>query len=564
MFQDRPYQTQALNATSSEYDKNVRRVLHVMATGTGKTVVFSKLYEHMKSRLAGKMVVLAHTEELVDQNLDKMQAVNPTLKVGKEMAGTHADPDSDIISASVATLGRKGTARLDDIDWAGTDKLIVDEAHHSTSDAYRRVVDRFSGMAPNGRILLGFTATPQRSDGVTLADLYDKVGFVYSLRQAIADGWLVDVKGWRVATDTSLQVVSQSGGDFDKAELSAAVNNPQRNRLIVDAWKTKGRGRKAIAFTVDIKHAVDLAEEFTAAGVVAAAVWGDDPDRAEKLRLHREGKIQVICNCGVLVEGYDDWSVGCILLCRPTQSGVLFAQMVGRGTRLDPSYGCLKEYRADRLPAKTDVICIDFVDGTTRHSLVTLPTLMGLQGTLDPQGRSLFEVVTEMEAAQEENPSIDLTKLTDINNLAALIKSVDMFQIRFPKECESNSDLTWFRAADGGYKIKVPEKFKDSGYVRIQENVLGKWELSGLINKKPFFGNRATFEEVIRVADEQIRQRVIPATLSIVNRESTWQKGKVTDGQKKMLARLFPHKTFPIEQMTAGDASRAIGERLNK
>ena len=145
-MQDRPYQTDAIAATLSEYDKGVRKMLHVMATGCGKTIVFSKLYEAMKSRLPGKMLIIAHRDELIEQNADKAKSVNPSLKVGKEAGAYHSSPDDDIISASVQTLGRKGTARLEKLNWEQIDKVIIDEAHHGITDGYSRILER-SGMS---------------------------------------------------------------------------------------------------------------------------------------------------------------------------------------------------------------------------------------------------------------------------------------------------------------------------------------------------------------------------------------------------------------------------------
>jgi superfamily II DNA or RNA helicase len=120
-----------------------------MATGTGKTICFARLMETFKTRLPGQMMVLAHTEELVKQNEKKLREVNPTLKVGREMAGEYADPNSDIISASVATTGRQGTKRNDRFNWTNIDKLVIDEAHHSTADAYGRVIDLVGINAPD-------------------------------------------------------------------------------------------------------------------------------------------------------------------------------------------------------------------------------------------------------------------------------------------------------------------------------------------------------------------------------------------------------------------------------
>src|SRR5216684_2500944 len=112
-YEVRPYQADALIANLTEYDKGIRRMLNVMATGSGKTITFAKLWAAFKDRLPGQMLVLAHTDELVSQNLTKIQNENPTLKVEKEMAGAYADPNADIISASVATLGRSGTKRVE-------------------------------------------------------------------------------------------------------------------------------------------------------------------------------------------------------------------------------------------------------------------------------------------------------------------------------------------------------------------------------------------------------------------------------------------------------------------
>jgi ATP-dependent helicase IRC3 len=218
-------------------------MMHVMATGTGKTIVIGKLFEKLRSRLPGQMVVLAHTEKLVEQNADKTQKVNPHLKVGIDMgASYYADTDSDIISASIATLGRDGSKRVERFNWNSIDKLIADEAHHSTGDSYRRVFDAFGSFVPDThKLTLGFTATPNRPDGVPLSDVYQKVGFVYAIRQAIKDGWLVQPRGYRVKTSTSLAGVSVVKGDYNKTELSAAVDSKPRNEQIVDMWMKRVR-----------------------------------------------------------------------------------------------------------------------------------------------------------------------------------------------------------------------------------------------------------------------------------------------------------------------------------
>ena len=550
-LQDRHYQDEAIGSSIADYDKGFRRMMHVMATGTGKTVVFSKLYEAMKSRLPGQMLVVAHTEELVKQNADAMKEWNPGIKVGIEMSGSYADATGDdIISASVQTLGRGGTKRVNRFNWNNIDKIIIDEAHHSITDGYRRILDAAGSLGSDThKLLLGVTATPNRPDGEPLSDLFEKVAYVYSIRQAIKDKWLVPIRGYRTVTDTSLADVSLNDGDFVKSELSAAVNTHRRNNQIVDVWMKLGEQRRTLCFTVDIEHAKAQALAFNIRGIEAAAVWGDDPMRAEKLEAFREGKIRVLCNCNLLIEGFNDPGISCILLARPTTSGILFTQMVGRGTRL--------------YPGKLDLIVIDVVDGTAKHTLLTLPTLMGMQACLDLKGRSLLDVVEELETLKEEHPGVDFTKLESMEKVAWLIEQVDLFQVRFPAEVEQNSELMWFRAVDGGYKMLIPKEGEaKAGFLRVYENAIGKWELIGRINDDEFHGTRPSLEEIFKVSDEQVRKRVNKMTLTKVLREATWHGKPVTKGQRKMLEQLFPHKQFLYDQMNSGQASKIISERL--
>jgi superfamily II DNA or RNA helicase len=551
-YEERPYQSEAIAADIAAYDAGIRRMLNVMATGTGKTITFAKVREHFKSRLPGQMMVLAHTDELVSQNLDKIQKENPDLKVEKEMAGAYADPNADIFSASVATLGRAGTKRLDRFNWDAIDKVVIDEAHHSTGDAYGRVLAAAGSLRPDtNKLLLGVTATSQRPDGKALSDIYDKVAYVYTLRQAITDKWLVPIRGFRVATDTSLDDVSVHNGDFAKGELVTTVNTPGRNKRVVDAWVKLGENRKTVVFTLDIDHAVKVAAEYVARGIKAEAVWGDDPEREAKLGRHQNGETLVLVNCNTVVEGYDDPTIACVVLAGPTLSGLRYTQMVGRGTRL--------------AEGKVDLIVIDMVDATQHNTLITLPTLMGLSNLLDLKGADLLWVVEQIEGLQAENPTIDFGKMASVDELKTIVQAVNMFEVRFPKEVEENSTLTWYRAVDGGYKILIPKDGPEKpGFMRLYENPLGQWDITGRIKDITLGATRPTMEEAFKASDEQIIKRLGKMRLSYLLREATWHGKPVTSGQKKMLERLFPFKKFQYNLMTSGQASKLISERLAK
>src|ERR1035437_3844822 len=369
-MQDRPYQTAFGEAVIAAYDQGWHQQLASMATGTGKTYCFSSLFEKLRSRLPGQMLVLAHTEELVEQNLNTLREVNPYLQADKEMAEHKANPMADIISASVATLGRKNSPRLE--RFLHVDKIIVDEAHHTPANSYMNVLNYFEVLqdgTPN--LLLGVTATPTRSDGKALGEIYKKLVYTYSLRQAIEEGFLVKVRGYRVTTNTDISKVSITAGDLNAGELIEAIDTQARNYRVVKAWLDKCEGRKTVVYSAGILHAQHLAASFNEAEIEAKAIWGIDPDRELKLEWHKNTAGSVLVNAALLVEGYNDPSISCIVLAAPTASGVKFTQMCGRATRL--------------CDGKTDCIILDVVDISGSHSLCTLPMLMGMPASLDLQ-----------------------------------------------------------------------------------------------------------------------------------------------------------------------------------
>lgn len=540
-------------AIRAEFTKGTYHQMIQMATGTGKTVVFSQLPQRMNDLLPGQTMVLAHREELIDQAIDKMRKVNPHLRIDKEKAEHKADPSlADVIVASVSTLGRQGTQRVLKYNWENFDKFVIDEAHHSTATTYQNVLDVAGLLRENDkRLLLGVTATPQRSDGQALAKLYQKIVFSYSMRQAIEDGWLAEPRGIKVRTNTSLDAIKTKAGDYDQSELADTVNNPARNQLIVKAWLDNGEDRQTVGFTVDIQHAKDLAKTFQYYGVSAEAIWGDDPERKEKLAAHRAGKFKVLLNCGVLTEGYDDPNLGCIILARPTKSSVLFTQMVGRGTRLQEGCDNLLIVPKDS-PWKRDCIIIDVVDTSSRHSLITLPTLMGMAAGVDLKGRGIVTAVKELEEAQKDFPHIDFSTLPDISQLDTFIENVNLFEIKLPDEVTQHSELTWNHSATGGYVLLLPEKEA----VSICQNALDKYEISAIIKSKHYKGERDTLEAAFSAADGLVAD-VYPEVLKLTRQHESWHDDPATPAQITALKRMYKGKQIPAD-ITKGKASRLI------
>jgi len=558
---NRYYQDGQLNAIESNYVKGINRQVISAATGTGKTIVFSQIPERMKKYLPGQTLVLENRNELIDQSIEKLRIANPDLKINKEKADDYADVDSDVIVASVPTLGRKHSKRASRFDKEKIDKLITDECHHAPAESYIRIYEELGVLGETKKLHVGCTATPSnRSDGKGLSEIFQKIVHEYTIRQAIEDGWLVDLKGITVKTKSNLDEVKTKLGDFDEKMLATTVNTPERNQLAVEQWIWYAKDRQTIAFCVDIQHAKDLAKVFQDYGIKAEAIWGDDPDRAKKLKQHKEGKLQVLTNCGILTEGYDDWRIGCILLARPTKSGVLYVQMVGRGTRLDPAYGCLKREEGvyTVLPRKTDCLVMDLVDVSSKHTLVTLPTLMGIRADFDLHGRSLIGAIHTLEEKQEEFPHLDFSDVRELDKLEAYIESVDFFSVKPVPEAEESSEMVWQHSPDGGYIIHLPNK----EFIKVHENLLGKWNIKAKLGGKSIHGERVERNEIFSVADELV-YKYTPTNLKLVKRTEGWRSKPATLSQIELLRKLFRDKPLPRE-LDCGTASLIIGRELDK
>lgn len=395
----RPYQQAALAAIAQAEAAGNGCPLVAHPTGTGKTVLFAELAR----RRGGRTLVLAHRDELIEQAVDKLAVVWPQADIGVVKA-QRDERDHQVVVASVQTLARQ--TRLARIP-RDVDLLVTDEAHHAAAPTYQRIYDALTPA-----LHLGVTATPWRSDGDGLKAIFPEVTHAFTLLEAIRDGWLADLRALQIRTGLSLDGVHVRHGDLRPDELAAVINTSNRNQLIAQTFREHAANRKALAFTVDVAHAHDLANAFRAEGFKAEAVDGETPlpERRALLRRFREADVQVICNCGVLTEGYDEPSVNCIVLARPTQSRLLFVQMVGRGTR--------------PFPGKKDCLVLDVADATTSHNLAAFDGLLGLA-----KRRTLDATWTAREADAEERRARGAVLGPEGQTLQA--QAVDLFARRF-------------------------------------------------------------------------------------------------------------------------------------
>lgn len=540
----RDYQQRCLAQSLSHYQSGVNRQLAVLATGLGKTAIASSLRAH--HGFGRRVMFLVHMETLAAQAATAMQRWNPGLRVGVEMAGNYVDMDGmfppHFIVASVPTLGRKGSDRIKRFDPFDFDCVIQDEAHIGVSDSFKRVYDHFGLLTPNpeGPLFLGITATPNRADGKGLRELFDVIVFDMGIQQGIESGWLCDLIGYRVNGKAKLDGVHTRAGDFAQDELEDAVNTPERNGIIVKEWAKLAWDKRTLVFTVDVQHALDLAAAFRAHCVAAEAVWGEDPDRAEKIRKHKAGELTVLCNCSVLGIGYDDPHIECIVSAAPTKSGVRYAQQVGRGTRI--------------AEGKDHCVVIDVADNCDRHSLVMLSSLLGLPKDLDLKGERYSKARSELERIAKEFPTANVQDIKSLDQLKSISENISLFQAHYPAELNRLSELKWRKSGEDSYMLAVDR----GSLVTVQKNLIGEWDVRGWVGENKLEMGAQNLPGALNLADHYILSN--GGIKPYLAREAGWHSGQPTEAQIALCRKL---KIEIPAGATKGQVSLAIDNKLD-
>lgn len=389
----RPYQKECIDTVVQELEGGCNKQIISMATGLGKTFIGTTLAEQYFQ----KTLWLTHNEELINQSamavireilseeeLSNINEVNGLIEFFKENKHTGLfesdlirkvknkigiikqdlfEIDAPFTIASIQTIVR----RLPKISKTHFDLGVVDECHYAMAPIWFTTCTNF-----DFKLLTGLSATPTRLDGVSLTDLFDKITFQRDIKFGIDNGYLCALDAMRVKTsdygiNASLDNVRTTAGELNSKDLEAVVDNPKRNELIVQKYLEYAKGRQALCFAVNVKHAQNLTQAFLDAGVRASLVVADEticPDRQTRVKDFKSGKYEVLVNVSILTTGFDYPDVSCIIMARPTKSKTLYMQIIGRGTRLK-SLECLFK----------DCIIIDIVDNTSKHELINTWTL---------------------------------------------------------------------------------------------------------------------------------------------------------------------------------------------
>ena len=352
----RDYQVADIEALREAYRKGAKAPLYQLATGGGKTVVFSHIVQ--SSAAKGKRVlVLAHRRELV-----KQASMNLTwcgVAHGVMAAGMDRDHDAPVIVASIQTVVR----RLDKLPQF--DLIVADEAHHAVSKTWSALL----ASQPKAK-LLGVTATPQRLDGKGLGTHcggpFDALVCGPATQDLVDAGHLAELRVYLPAAAIDVRGLRKVAGDYVEEELAERAGGVTGDA--VEEFKKLPDGTTAIVFCVTVKHAQDVARSFLNAGFNAKAVYGDmaKDERDAAIQGLGTGEIQVLVACEIVSEGLDVPSVGCVILLRPTKSLTMAFQQIGRGMRPKADGGAL--------------VVLDHARNCLEHGLPTEPVAWSLDG----------------------------------------------------------------------------------------------------------------------------------------------------------------------------------------
>jgi superfamily II DNA or RNA helicase len=584
-LQLRPYQVEALDAIEGYRQQGVNRQLLHLATGGGKTLVSC---DYMR-RVGYPALAMMHRKELAGQFISTMRTVWPDIDIGLVQAETN-DVGRHITVALVQTLSsekRFAQAFSDNTLNLVPHFLWTDESHHAASDTYKFVYGKFGLLTPaaSHHFHLGVTATPKRGDDKALDDIYDVIAYSWGIRDGITQGFLCDLRGYTLTfANEDMADVHIRAGEYDQEELDKAVRKVARNEAIVECWLERARleecdeetgkplYRQTIAFCVSVKHAQELASTFAKGGVKADVVWGSMPDeqRVRVLGRFKSGKIDVLCNVGILTEGYDHPPTGCIIVARPTKNGGLYTQMIGRGTRT--SFG------------KKNCLILDVADVSSKNSLAQPVTLAGAFGITESDGKPRKEIdsiatqlrLKGMPKALQNSPSVD-----GMDTRGG--KEFDPFGDPF-----AGSEMVGFSWVKGGSGLTLELPKNQAGDQRCLvivrdprtwlfdvvevtrrkagENARGfnvyKTEQT-LVNKHQF-----PSEELAAQYAGSHARKVSPWIDKLTGKNASWRNDELavpTEGQLKMLRKLYtkgPPPGVNPRTLTKGQASHLIQVKL--
>lgn len=428
-------------------NKSVGNYLIQLPTGCGKTICFTT---YININQHARVLILSHRDELVNQPIKYINR-----PVGIEM-GKHISNGESVISTCVPSMVR----RLDKFPKDYFDVIIIDECHHSASPSYKKILNYFTA-----KCIFGFTATPNRNDGVRLNDIFDKIIYKANLIDMVKNGYLSDIKCTRSYLNFNLNNVKTSNGDFDITSLGDEMKDTAKG--VAKIYKEKAVGQTLI-FGTTIAHCENIQKEIPNSVLVTAST----KNRKQIIDDFTNRRFRCLINCMIFTEGTDIPLIETIIIARPTLNESLYTQMVGRGLRLYPD--------------KTHLNLIDCVGVSNNLDLCTAPSLVGAKYIDKKMGGLKCESLIDLpDLVKEEMDDINIWKINyKLVNIWAKKQKYRLHNINFYQL--PNGDLTLKLPNTKLIKIKYPDELGKSNDDRDFQDLLDECYLYLMNNHEDY------------------------------------------------------------------------------
>ena len=442
----RDYQQEAIDNLKKMREDGKTIALLYHATGVGKTITAAT----DAKAVGGRTLFLVNALKLASQAKDTFAKVWPEATLG-EYTGSQKDMSQTVIFATVQSISKD----LEKFSPTDFDYLIVDECHHAAANTYQKIFTYF-----HPKFILGLTATPERSDGEDMLELFQNVAHKMDLKTAVERGVLVPIRCIRVKTNIDLTDVRINGIKYNSQDLESKLFIPERNQLIVDTYLRYVNGKKTVIFCASVDHAAEIAKLLRDNGVKAEAVSGRDcvEVREKILKDYETGSTNVLCACDLLNEGWDSPHTTVLFMARPTMSKTIYLQQLGRGTR--------------RCPGKEDLLVVDFVDNANMfnmpyslHRVLDIAKYQPMAYVLAPENKRKLDQDMLFQGEKPEawlDVPIDVSdyEIIDLFNWQNSVKDM-ISQIEFVRMVDVQSETVERYIKDGKVKPDLSIPFGD-------------------------------------------------------------------------------------------------------
>ena len=442
----RDYQQEATENLQKMREEGKTIALLYHATGVGKTITAAT----DAKAVGGRTLFLVNALKLASQAKETFAKVWTEATLG-EYTGSQKDMIQTVIFATVQSISKD----LEKFSPTDFDYLIVDECHHAAANTYQKIFTYF-----HPKFILGLTATPERSDGEDMLELFQNVAHKMDLKTAVERGVLVPIRCIRVKTNIDLTDVRINGIKYNSQDLESKLFIPERNRLIVDTYLKYVNGKKTVIFCASVDHAAEIAKLLRDNGVKAEAVSGRDrvEVREKILKDYETGSTNVLCACDLLNEGWDSPHTTVLFMARPTMSKTIYLQQLGRGTR--------------RCPGKEDLLVVDFVDNANMfnmpyslHRVLDIAKYQPMAYVLAPENKRKLDQDMLFQGEKPEawlDVPIDVSdyEIIDLFNWQNSVKDM-ISQIEFVRMVDVQSETVERYIKDGKVKPDLSIPFGD-------------------------------------------------------------------------------------------------------